>query len=146
MRPPSNLTLARATDAQLRAELKARGFLVITKRVVKPLKRDKPIAKRNAKRAAKTYERNFGTRAAVVRDMPCLVCRSIPSQAAHVRARGMGGAKGDRRDLVPLCPAHHRDAGEHRTSTRADFERHHIIDLDKEAEKIAAEMDARGYP
>lgn len=68
------------------------------------------------------------------------------SQAAHAKARGMGGAKGDRRDLIPLCPKHHRESGEFRTSQRAKFEERYAISLVDEAARIAAELDERGLP
>jgi hypothetical protein len=72
----------------------------------------------------------------------------LPSvvQAAHARARKMGGRGGDRRDLIPLCARHHLQAGEARTSQRADFERQYGIDLQVEAARIAAELDAKGIP
>jgi len=87
-----------------------------------------------------------------VRAMRCLVEREWPFidhcsrkiDAAHVRARGMGGAKGDRRDLVPLCRRHHRASGEARTSQRAKFEKGYGIDLAAEAARIALELDDRG--
>lgn len=78
--------------------------------------------------------------------MPCLVCGTDEYvQAAHARARGMGGVKGDRRDLVPLCPKHHMESGEFRTSQRAAFEVRHGVDLVAEAARIAVELDERGY-
>ena len=111
-----------------------------------PLRRSTPLG-RNRKRAAKLYARNFGERADAIRAMQCLVhgCPR-PSQAAHTRARGMGGAKGDRRELVPLCAEHHREAGERRTSARADFERVHGLDLEAEALRLAECLDAEGLP
>lgn len=122
-----------------------------------PLKRRTPLTstgklartamkRSNAKRRRKAYARNFGERADAIRAMPCLVpgC-PLPSVAAHARARGMGGAKGDRRSLVSLCQPHHVEAGEARTSQRADFERRHGVDLGTAAERTAAELDARGY-
>jgi hypothetical protein len=134
-----------------------------------PLTRSKPVRERNGKRAAKKHARNFGERAEAVRGMECLVpvavrrkpdneyprwvmspsycCRPCdPVQAAHARARGMGGAKGNSSDLVPLCAKHHAEAGEYGTSQRADFERRYGIDLTAKAERIAIELDARGLP
>jgi hypothetical protein len=112
-----------------------------------PLKRRAPLARSNRKRRAASYAKNFGERADAVRAMPCLVpdC-SAPSVAAHARARGMGGCKGDRRCLVPLCQEHHVAAGEARTSQRADFERTHGVDLVAEAEWLAVELDRMGLP
>ena len=138
-----------------------------------PLKRGSPLTRStrvrasNPARRAKTFARNFGERGEAVRAMGCLVRSRVmesgnfaswtyspswcPSggddrdvQAAHVRARGMGGAKGDRRDLVPLCAKHHAEAGEHRTSARAAFEARYRLDLVAEAERIAVELDERG--
>jgi hypothetical protein len=111
-----------------------------------PLRRSASLG-RSRKRAAKLHERNFGERAAAVRAMPCLVpgCPR-PSQAAHARARGMGGCGGDRRELVPLCAEHHRESGERRTSDRADFERLHGLDLEAEARRLAERFDEDGLP
>ena len=75
-----------------------------------PMKRRaKPIPNRNPARRAKLFERNFGDHGAFIRARPCVVpgCKATPIQAAHVRARGMGGCGGDKRDLVPLCSSHH---------------------------------------
>ncbi len=139
-----------------------------------PLTRSTRVRASNPARRAKTFARNFGERGEAVRAMSCLVhwrrCQleadgsprltsndairfmqsssmcpaSETRQAAHVRARGMGGAKGDRRDLVPLCAKHHAEAGEHRTSARAAFEARYRLDLIAEAERIAVELDERG--
>ena len=104
-----------------------------------PLTRRTPLRKINPERRAKSYARNFGSEADIVRSMPCLVrgC-SHPSEAAHVRARGMGGTKGDRHDLVPLCRVHHEEASEHRTARRAAFEVVHGLCLALEAQRVAA--------
>lgn len=111
------------------------------------LARKTRLAPVNRARRAKSYARNFGPRADAVRAMPCLVagCR-LPTVAAHARARGMGGAKGDARELVPLCQPHHLEAGEHRTSQRAAFEERHGLDLTTEAARIAALLDQHGDP
>jgi hypothetical protein len=127
---------------------------------------------RNLERRAKASARNFGephpergdTRADRVRAMPCLVrsrpwhtCRT-PVQAAHVDARGMGGRGGDARSLAPLCADAHREAGElpslwmrsdperYATTQRGRWEQRQGVDLLGEAERIAAELDAEGYP
>lgn len=99
-----------------------------------------PLPRVNRKRKAKMFERNFGARAALVRAMGCAVegCREQP-QAAHAIARGKGGAKGSKLDLVPLCARHHAEAGEARTSARADFEARHGLDL----LALAADIDLR---
>ena len=112
-----------------------------------PLKRKTRLRARNPERRAAAFARNFGDRGAAVRAMRCLVpgCRHDP-QAAHAIARGMGGVKGSLRHLVPLCSAHHRDAGENRTSQRARFEAAHGLDLIAEAERIALLLDAQETP
>ncbi len=112
------------------------------------LRRGKRVAPRNAKRRAKLYARNFGERAAFVRSMECLGSAGCagPIEAAHVRARGMGGVRGSRRDLVPLCSRHHAEAGEARTSMRRTFELVHAVDLTAEAARIAASLDEAGVP
>jgi hypothetical protein len=127
---------------------------------------------RNPERRARALARNYGaphpehvdTRADRVRAMSCLGlrhpahrCRS-PVQAAHVDARGMGGAGGDARLLVPLCADAHQSAGErpslwmrscperYAATARGRWEARHGVSLDAEAERIAARLDAEGYP
>ena len=116
------------------------------------LERTARIRPVNRERRARAYARNFGERAEHVRAMRCLVadrmghlCRTR-IVAAHVIARGMGGAKGDRRDLIPLCWESHEWAGERGTDARARFEQFYGIDLQAEAARIASELDARGLP
>ena len=125
-----------------------------------PPERRKAMARVNAARRRKSYARNFGERASNVRQMPCLVLvkwywkafSTLPPQcvgqshAAHARARGMGGCKGDRRVLVPLCAEHHREAGEYGTTQRAEFEAKYGIDLMAEAGRIAVQFDQEGLP
>ena len=113
-----------------------------------PLHRTKRLAPRNRKRAAAKFAKNYAPRGDVVRSMPCLVPGgSGETVAAHARARGMGGAKGDRRELIPLCQAHHTEAGEARTSQRAAFEeRHRLYDLRVIAWRIAEQLDEAGLP
>lgn len=103
--------------------------------------RSGPIRASNRGRRASKYARNFGEEADRVRHMPCLACRAF-AEPAHVTARGAGGVKGGRFDLVPLCRTHHREAGEARTSQRATFEREHGLDLRREADRIAALHDS----
>lgn len=110
-----------------------------------PIKRRTPLRQRNRKRAAKSYARNYGERGDAVRAMRCLVgvnCRG-PIQAAHVKARGMGGRGGDRRSLVPFCAGHHDEQTRRGGKT---FAATHRLDLHAEAERIALELDARGIP
>ena len=108
----------------------------------------------NSKRRKRQYDRNYGERADAIRAMPCLVherCDGVSNcagdiVAAHTTARGMGGAKGDRRKLAPLCWWHHGEAGEKRTSQRRAFEvRYGFESLDGEADKIAVLLDEQGY-
>lgn len=62
----------------------------------------------NSKRRARLYERNFGDKADMIRLEPCCVCGDTRGcDPAHVDARGMGGCKGDKSCLVPLCRACH---------------------------------------
>ena len=107
----------------------------------------------NRERRRKMHERNFGERAQVMRESQCLVhahgtstdLAAIPCsgevQAAHVRARGMGGCNGSRRDLVPLCAAHHRQ--QHEIGIRS-FELLYELDLKEWAARIAADLDGQG--
>jgi len=117
------------------------------RRSAKPMTRTrvKPV---NRERKAELHARNFGEEAEAVWMLPCLCwartctwnrdrCRG-DVVAAHVTARGMGGDKGGRFDLVPLCDAHHREAGEARTSERAAFEARYGLDLRKLADDAAA--------
>jgi hypothetical protein len=107
------------------------------------LQRHEEMKRRNEKRRAKRYARDFGTRAEAVREMPCLVCGHVPSEPAHVRSRGAGG---DRRSVVPLCGpfagGHHR---EQHTRGIQTFQRKYGIDLHAEAARIAAELDEENY-
>lgn len=134
-----------------------------------PLERGKALranGRKSAKRRKATHERCFGaprpgdgdTRDAAVRRMRCLalgraghVCDS-PVQAAHVRARGMGGAKGDRFDLIPLCRLAHREAGElpspgnYHGSQREAWELKHGVRLRATAAALAQQLTDEGYP
>ena len=97
-----------------------------------------PLRKANPERRARLYARNFGDHADTIRSMPCLVpgCQQRV-EACHARARGMGGAKGSWRDLVPLCREHHIEAGEHRTTQRHAFELRHGVSLTLAAAELA---------
>jgi len=128
------------------------------------LERHTEIAPVNRERRRATFARNYGDRGGPVRALGCLVAIEFarcvfdglgaprrswaPCQgkveAAHTRARGMGGAGGDRRDLVPLCSGHHLEAGERRTSARQAFEARYDLDLEAEARRIAVDLDDRG--
>jgi hypothetical protein len=117
------------------------------------LERKTRISPVNRSRRAKAFARNFGERSDAIREMPCLVHERCDGDsncagrvvAAHVQARGMGGAKGDRRKLVPLCWHHHEEASERRTSKRHAFEMRYEISLEDEADRIAGLLDDRGY-
>lgn len=117
------------------------------RKAAKPLRRRKPINRVNRKRRAELYERNFGERGDAVRAMPCLLAKTKdcdqPIEAAHASARGMGGVKGDRRQLVPLCGRHHTISG---TMAPSDFIARYKINLRTEARRIARELDACGIP
>lgn len=131
-----------------------------------PMKRKTRLRSRNPERRRRMFDRNFGERGTAVRAMSCLAASSeapgslsfgMPRrqvvgtpchgavQAAHAVARGMGGCKGDRRSLVPLCAAHHREAGERGTQERKDFEsRYEVGDLEDVAWRIAQQLDEAG--
>ena len=127
-----------------------------------PLKPGKRIKPSNAQRRKKTFDRNFGERGAAVREMECLCARELRDydgdceaehapracsgaiQACHTVARGMGGAKGTKRDLVPLCSRHHTEMGERGTSSREEFEARYGLAAQDEAERIAIELDGLG--
>lgn len=110
-----------------------------------PMRRTGRIKSTNPKRRRESFVRNFGERGEAVRAMRCLVgigCRG-PVQAAHVKARGMGGRGGDRRSLVPFCAGHHDEQSRRGVKT---FAAAHQLNLDAEAERIAHELDARELP
>jgi len=73
----------------------------------------------NRERKAKLFERNFGEKSDFIRAQPCEVTGADPLgwkiEAAHMKARGMGGCHGSKLDLVPLVWFVHRafdDMGE----------------------------------
>lgn len=116
------------------------------------------IRKRNPERRRKAWVRNFGPRRDWIVSMPCLIaehplhtCQGA-IEAAHVIARGMGGGKGNRRHLVPLCSKAHEEAGERPGigrgpgTKRARFEAKYAIDLIATAVKLAAIADTLGLP
>lgn len=78
----------------------------------------KRLPRVNRKRAAEKFHRNFDGGIGHdkwIRAKPCCLCTAVgqtqrtPTQAAHAKARGMGGAGGDWQLLVPLCNEHHRE-------------------------------------
>lgn len=119
------------------------------------MKRTKPMRRTrinpvNEKRKRQQYERNFKgpyagyDHAARMRLMGCAVpqCKGH-TEAAHQTARGMGGAKGSWRDLVPLCVEHH-DEFDHVLANRpALFKEKYGIDLVAMAVHLARCADDR---
>lgn len=112
----------------------------------KPLKRGRRVKPVNGARKAHAFARNFGPEADALRWFACVVasrgdgnhrCSRGPVDVAHVVARGMGGAKGGRFDVVPMCSKAHRNAGEARTTMREAFELLFGVDLRAEADRIA---------
>lgn len=91
----------------------------------------------NKERRKKKFKRNFGSeeRVKLIKKMTCVVpsCSKRNCHNAHVKARGMGGAKGDKNDIVPLCPKHHR---EQEKLGNKDFEKEYDINLLDEAARI----------
>jgi hypothetical protein len=89
----------------------------------RPLRAKKPINRTNPARKAAKFARNFGEHRAFIVGLPCAVrlkpsCRENPWRIvpAHVRAIGMGAAKGTWRDLVPL--SHDLHMKQHRLGVR----------------------------
>lgn len=103
------------------------------------LKRKAPLRAENAERKRRLRAEQFGTRADAVRLLPCVICGASPCDPAHVKSRGAGGT---RRDLVPLCRAHHDE--QHRTGILS-FQRKYAIDLAVQAMAIAARLDREGH-
>lgn len=66
-----------------------------------------------------------------VRSLPCLVCHSAPSQAAHTGPHGIGQKSSDY-SCIPLCHWHHTDGNLALDRIgRARFERTHGIRIAK---------------
>lgn len=120
---------------------------ITVRKAPRPLRRHTPMRRSNPARKAARYERNFGERGAAVREMACLLASTNECegaiQSAHVSARGMGGVKGDRFQLVPFCGKHHTIQG--RMAPR-DFAARYKINLPHHASRIASELTARGIP
>jgi hypothetical protein len=96
--------------------------------MIEPIRRRKGVKRVNRPRKARTFQRNFHSPefVAFTRRQPCALCHEAPrkwwnreawgNDCAHTKARGMGGAGGDWRYVVPCCPACHdagRPNGEH---------------------------------
>jgi hypothetical protein len=77
----------------------------------------------------------FGPYSRYIANLPCLVCRTWPSEPHHVRSRGAGGTDfvghGSHGNLTPLCASCHRSL--HSTGRRT-FEKNHGIELASAAE------------
>ena len=103
----------------------------------KALNRKKAAKRKNARRSAQAFRRAYGSKERVhaIQAMPCVVCKALPSENAHVRSRGAGGGAAD---IVPLCMAHHRE--QHDTGIET-FEVRYSIDLAAEAARVAAELE-----
>lgn len=101
-----------------------------------------PLRRSNPRRRRARHTANFGARAGIVRLMRCLAAADGRCwghvEAAHARSRGAGG---DRRHLVPLCTGHHREQHDKGVQT---FAERHGLDLLREAERIAAQLDDQG--
>jgi hypothetical protein len=122
------------------------------------LSRSTRLAPVNRERRAAAYARNFGPRADAIRAMPCAVAavahRVRPDwspcwlavEAAHSKARKMGGCGSGNRWQWPACRGHHEEAGEFRTSKRAAFVAKYEIDPVELSGRIAVELDERGLP
>ena len=62
----------------------------------------------NRKRRAKMFAKNYGPQARLCWTMPCFSCGAPPpSQASHLKARGMGGCNSGDSFNAPQCPACH---------------------------------------
>lgn len=112
-----------------------------------PLKRRLPMRKANPRRRRESFERNYGERGDYIRAMPCLLAQfgtcMGPIQAAHVKARGMGGRGGDRHSLVPLCGVHHLKMG---VMGVKSFAARFRVDLGAIASAIDEQLTAGGVP
>lgn len=109
----------------------------------------KPMPKSNRARRARAFARNYGTRGEAVREAGCIAASSGecegPIEACHDRARGMGGAGGDRFELFGACSKHHRESGPRRSSQRAEFERRHGVDVGDVVKATADRLTQEGH-
>ena len=82
----------------------------------------------------KNQERKFILKKYIdyIREQPCSVCGSQPSDQDHLEARGMGGANTIMKDYscVPLCRVHHTER--HAKGIRAMYDTYRV-DLWKDA-------------
>lgn len=112
-----------------------------------PLKRTKPIKKRNAKRRKRLGAEQFGPDGFCdfVRDFGCVIARERGGpqdcggvvEVAHVISRGAGG--GWRSNCLGLCASHHRQQHDLGIKT---FEKRNETDLAYWARRITGHWDA----
>lgn len=112
-----NSTLRPASFKKKRKAPKPRAAL---RHGTKRLARRTPLRPVNPERKTAAFLRAYGeVHHHFVRGHPCVVladaepakrtrCRG-PVEAAHAVGRGMGGARGDKRDLFPACRRHHNE-------------------------------------
>ena len=65
-----------------------------------------------------------------IRSLPCAVCGSLPSEAAHTGSNGGMKLKASDYSCIPLCHDHHTAAADsiHRLG-KAEFECRHDLDI-----------------
>lgn len=74
-----------------------------------PLRRHVRVRPRNARRRKRLFAKNYGPQARLCWTMPCFSCGApAPSQASHLKARGMGGCNSGDGWNAPQCSACHR--------------------------------------
>lgn len=92
----------------------------------------------NRERRERERERAYGpeARRRWVKSIPCIICRKLPVDQAHVPSKSGMGRKGDASNIVPLCsgPTGHH-AQQHEMGVES-FERLHGISLAEEARAI----------
>jgi hypothetical protein len=74
-----------------------------------PLKSGKRIKAKPRTKQERTRIYGSDARQSWLRDIPCLVCWTLPVELAHTANGGMG-KKGDADAQVPLCRGHHRES------------------------------------
>lgn len=62
-----------------------------------------------------------------IRTQPCAICGSLYTEAAHVGPRGFGLRSNDR-EVIPLCPGHHRTRRDAHHVLGRHFWEHHGLD------------------
>jgi hypothetical protein len=81
-----------------------------------PLRRTDRVARRNAERRDREFQRCYGSaeRVAFVQGLSCVGCGRTPCENAHSVTGGMG-RKADAETIVPLCHDCHTRYDQHRT-------------------------------